>query len=127
MPAKYKNNQGHERTPANLTVPPEVWLRATTRRPSRGSHAQVCGGGAADVCGADGAPPETAGPPHCARPGAVVAAALAAAELVLAAFLFLQASRLILLLSLSDRFLPRLGGMLAASTDGAAGVAVLQY
>ncbi len=77
--------------------------------------------------GADGAPPETAGPPHCARPGAVVAAALAAAELVLAALLFLQASRLILLLSLSGRFLPRLGRMLAASTTGAAGVAVLQY
>jgi len=87
----------------------------------------VRGGGAAAVGGADGAPPETAGPPHCARPGAVVAAALAAAELVLAALLFLQASRLILLLSLSGRFLPRLGIVLAASTAGAAGVAVLQY
>jgi hypothetical protein len=87
----------------------------------------VRGGGAAAVGGADGASPETAGPPHCARPGAVVAAALAAAELVLAALLFLQASRLILLLSLSGRFLPHLGRMLAASTTGAAGVAVLQY
>ncbi len=93
----------------------------------RGSHAQVRGGGAAAVGGADGAPPETAGLPHCAGPGAMVAAALAAAELALAALLFLQASRLIILLSLSGRFLPRLGIMLAATTAGAAGVAVLQY
>ncbi len=54
-------------------------------------------------------------------------AAVAAAELALAAILFLQASRLILLLSLSGHFLPRLGIMLAATTAGAAGVAVLQY
>ena len=47
------------------------------------------GGGAAAVGGADGAPPETAGLPHFAGPGAMVAAALAAAELALAAFLFL--------------------------------------
>ena len=57
----------------------------------------------------------------------MVAAALAAAELALVAFLFLQASRLILLLSLSGRFFPRLRKMLAATTAGAAGVAVLQY
>jgi hypothetical protein len=65
--------------------------------------------GAAAVGGADDAHPETAGRTHLARPGAVVAAAVAAAELVLAAFIFRQASRLILLLSLSGRVLPRLG------------------
>ncbi len=61
------------------------WSRwATTRRSSRWSHAQARGGGAAAVGGADVAPDsETAGLTHWVGPGAVVAAAVAAAELVL--------------------------------------------
>ncbi len=97
------------------------WSRlATTRRSSGGSHTQARGGGAAAVGGADVAPPETAGLTQWAGPDAVVAAAVAAAELVLHSFFASPHAS-----SFSSRCL--VASFLAYLAASAAGVAVLQY
>ena len=86
-----------------------------TTRPSLFSRAQARGGVAAAIAAG------------CTRPGSVVAAAaagpdadLAAADAAAAEHLCRQASRLILRLSLSGRFLFRFGVTPAAAADAAA-------
>ena len=123
-------------------------LLATTRSLSRGSHTQARCGVTAAIAGAAVAAPGAAGltiwaevtaaagaaagaaaagaaDAGAAGAGAAGAAAAAAAEPAPLENLCRQASRLILLLSLSGRFLLFLGVTLAAAA--AAGVAVLQY
>ena len=107
-------------------------LLATTRSPSRGSNTQARGGVPAAVAEAAVAAPGAAGliiwagywTEVTAAAGAAAAGAAAAAEPAPVENLCRQASRLILLLSLSGRFLLFVGVTLAAA---AAGVAVLQY
>ena len=102
-------------------------LLATTRSPSRGSNTQARGGVPAAVAEAAVAAPGAAGLIIWAGYWTEVTAAAgagAAAELALAESLCRQASRLILLLSLSGRFLLFLGVTIAAA---AAGVDELQY
>ncbi len=97
-------------------------LLATTRSLSRDSHAQARCGVTAAVAGAAVAAPGAAGLTIWAE--VTAAAGAAAAEPAPVENLCRQASRLILLLSLSGRFLLFLGVTLTAA---AAGIAVLQY
>ncbi len=102
-------------------------LLAITRSPSRGSNTQARGGVPAAVAEAAVAGPGAAGLIIWAGYWTEVTAAAgaaAAAELALAESLCRQSSRLILLLSLSGRFLLFLGVTIAAA---AAGVDELQY
>ncbi len=93
-------------------------LLATTRSPSRGSNTQARGGVTAAIAEAAVAAPGAAGLIIWAGYGTEVTAAAGAAELALAESLCHQASRLILLLSLSGRFLLFLWVTIAAAAAG---------